>query len=226
MAKILPFPSFDAEPSESSEALSIYLTESDLPVELWRAVEIALMASKSTQAIAFKPLAKKNWGGQWVKWVDSDFSEKIAPHLIRARQAASIGVRELAAEDRQFSETLDRDTIERSLAAGLALLTRHVGAKHFNEVTKFGEKIENGICPGHASSVFALHCAAFNVPAASGLIAYLYLEWRTAQSLTGWPIGQEDHQASFEQMTPDLASRLPEWLKSGGDSAFQPRAVE
>ncbi len=224
MAKIIQFPLAKPAPAPTGPP-SIYLTESGLPEELWRAVEIALMAAEPTQPILFEPLANKNWGGQWVKWVDGEFTQRIAPHLIRARQAAAAGVRELAAEDRAFSEFLDRETTDRSLTAGLALLTRNLGARHLSEVAKFGQKIENGISPGHAPSVFALHCALFNVPAAPLLVAYLFLEWRTAQALTRWPAGEDLH-AGFEQITPDLTCRLPNWLKSGGESTFQPRAVE
>lgn len=225
MAKILQFPVPDPPP-KSADSNGIYLTSSALPEELWRSVEIALMATTPSQAILFQPVGAKNWGGQWVKWVDGKFSSTIAPHLVRCRQVAAVGVRELSAEDQSFSEKLDRDCTERSLSAGLALLTRNEGAKHLSEVAKFGVKIENGVCPGHAPSVFALQCAVFNVPAAAALIAYLFLEWRTAQAITGWPVGDMADEEAFEQMTPDLAERLPLWLKSGGDSTFQPRAVE
>ncbi|MEM1297527.1 MAG: urease accessory UreF family protein [Verrucomicrobiota bacterium] len=225
MAKILQFPVPDSIP-DSVESSGIYLLNSALPEELWRSVEIALMATEPSQAILFQPVGLKNWGGQWVKWLDGEFSSTIAPHLVRSRQVASNGVRELAAEDQTFAEELDRECSERSLAAGLALLTRNEGAKHLSEVARFGEKIENGVCPGHVPSVFALQCAIFNVPAAAALIAYLYLEWKTAQVLTGWPGIESGAEEAFEQMTPDLSERLPVWLKSGGDSTFQPRAVE
>tara|TARA_R110002096_G_scaffold316010_12_gene510386 strand:+ start:15386 stop:16063 length:678 start_codon:yes stop_codon:yes gene_type:complete len=225
MAKILQFPFPDSSP-EVPDSSGIYLTESALPEELWRSVEIALMAAVPTQAILFQPVGTKCWGGQWVKWIDGRFSKYVAPHLVRSRQVAATGIRELAAEDQTFSEKLDRECSERSLAAGLALLTRHEGARHLGEIAKFGEKIENGVCPGHAPTVFALQCAIFNVPAAPALIAYLFLEWRTAQAITGWPGIENGAEEAFEQMAPNLAERLPVWLKSGGNSAFQPRAVE
>ena len=144
-----PVPPRDFRPPPEPE---IYVNETALPDELWRSVDIALMAAEPLEALLFQPIVEKNWGGQWGNWIDGTFSTLLAPHLMRARDAASIGVLELAAADLEFDDQLlDDEARKRSIAGGLNLMDRHDGAVHIRRVEKMRRQLEIGGCRGHAA---------------------------------------------------------------------------
>lgn len=193
------------------------LSQSGLPEELWRSVDIALLGVESTGPILFDGDA-----ATWKNWVGGEFTETIAPHLVQARNvcAGGIGIRELAELDAKFDQQLPNDEIrKRSLETGQILLHKNDGARRVEPISKFAKQIESGSCPGHAASVFALQAALFNLAANATLTAYLCLEWRGASGKTEW-------KDDFERLTPDLAARMPAWLQSNGQNAFQPRAID
>ena len=218
-----PIPKQEFRPPPEPE---IYLNDAALPDELWRSVDIALLAAEPLEELLFQPMTEQNWGGQWQNWIDGTFSSLVAPHLVEARHAASQGVLELAAADLKFDEQLlDDEARKRSIAAGLQLLNRLDGATHIRRVEKLRRQLEIGACRGHAASLFALHSALFSIPITPTIIAYALFEWRSAQKLHSWP-KVEAPRLAFEQMTPNLSGRLQNWLHSGSNNTFQPRAAE
>ena len=193
------------------------LSRSGLPDELWRSVDIALLGVESTGPVLFGGGA-----AEWKNWVGGEFSEVIAPHLVKARNACAggIGIRELSEFDAAFDQQLPAgEARDRSVSIGQNLLHRNDGAQRFDPISKFTRQIELGACPGHAASVFALQAALFNLAANATLTAYLCLEWRGASGKGVW-------KDEFERFTPDLAERMPAWLQSDGQNAFQPRAID
>ncbi|MFT5467083.1 MAG: hypothetical protein ACI8UO_002186 [Verrucomicrobiales bacterium] len=192
------------------------LGQSSLPEELWRSVDIALLGVEATGPILFDGGA-----GDWKGWIDGEFSERVAKHLVKARKdcAGGIGIRELTQLDADFDQQLLADEARiRSVAAGKALLLKNNGARQVEPISKFSRQIESGACSGHAASVFALQATLFNLSVNAMLTAYLCLEWRGVSNNADW-------KAEFERLTPDLAARMPGWLQSGGQSPFQPRGT-
>ena len=63
----------------------IYLSDSGLPEELWRSVDIALLAAETDGPILFG-------GDDWGSWLGGEFNDLVAPHLVDARTTAAGGV--------------------------------------------------------------------------------------------------------------------------------------
>jgi len=211
---------FSVLPAPDPDDPGIYLNSSPLPHELWRSVEIALIAATPSAPILFPaPADGKEKAAAWKTWTDTTFTQSIAPHLVRAHQAATLGVRELVEADLKFDgEVTDDATRERSRAMGLELLDRNAGARHLKPISKLQTLLETQACPGHAATVFALQCVLFHVPLAPSLVAYLFLEWQAA--------GGRDGISGFEHATPQLPFRLHHWVKSDGNNTFQPHALD
>ncbi len=209
---------FSVLPAPEPDDPGIYLNQSPLPLELWRSVEIALIAAVPGGPMVFE--GPKGDAAAWQDWLDGEFTQAVAPHLVRAHAASHHGVRELAETDHAFDAILtDPQVKERSTQAGRRLLERHEGARHLKPISKLRTLQDTSGCPGHAATVFALQCHLFHVPLAPTLVAYLYLEWQSA--------GHRDGLSGFQDMTPDLPQRLHQWVSAPqGKEPFQPRALD
>lgn len=208
---------FKPPPPEPPE---IYLSDSGFPEEFWRSVDIALLATEPRGPILFDGGADR-----WPGWLDAEFSETVAPHLVDARTVCSggVGILELVELDVKFDQQLlAPEARERSIAASRILLDRTEGARRIEPIAKLKRQIELSGCPGHAASVFALQSALFNLSAAATIIGYLCLEWRGA-----FPSGADGSwRENFERLTPALAEKMPGWLQSGAQNTFQPHLVD
>jgi hypothetical protein len=114
----------------------------------------------------------------WRQFVENLWLPKLAPHLLRAWDAARHGRHEdLMVINAEVAATLPDTERERSIAGGVMLLRVTQGAKYQAALGAFRRRIEECHVEPHLAVVWSALAALFQLPPTDLLSEYLREEW-------------------------------------------------
>jgi len=116
---------------------------------------------------------------QWLRWLREVFRDQLAETFIKVYLASSeMRIRRMVDLDNQLDQKLSLEERERSRQAGIQFLEGKSEMQRAPQWKKYARCVEQGECPGHVVTTFALQAALYNLPLLSALTSYVYFEWR------------------------------------------------
>ncbi|MFK5923113.1 MAG: hypothetical protein QM496_13110 [Verrucomicrobiota bacterium] len=177
---------------------SIYLVESESAFgEMERAIAISVMGVAADGGSIFSPLSgmkKARKGGElddlqtfkqsWQEWQQHSFREFLAETFVEVYTAsAEMRVRRIMNLDKKLDSRLSGAEVKRSREAGRCFLEGKSEMRRAPQWQKYARAVEQGDCPGHVVTVFALQSALYHLPLLPALTAYVYFEWRAGMGV-------------------------------------------
>lgn len=136
-----------------------------------------------------QPLTVSSLGdleASWRHWSEEVFLPVLLPCLAETYLLALEGRgRDIQVLDLQLNEQLSGPTGDRSRTAGRLFLDRLRPARGERLWNKFQTWTGQGATAGHFPVLFAIHGASFHVPLYQTVLAYVLIEWRSAQESAG-----------------------------------------
>lgn len=185
-------------PDQNTTKESIYLAEGDAVFgEMERAIGISVMGVTTGGGSIFSPKIRskksaqkagesdlKSFGESWTMWLQQPFAESLAETFVEVYMAATeMRLRRIVQLDRTLAQCLSGAEARRSRAAGQYFLEGKSEMQRAPQWQKYAKSVENGECPGHVVTVFALQSALYHLPLLSALTAYVYFEWRAGMGV-------------------------------------------
>lgn len=185
-------------PDQNISNESIYLAVGDAVFgEMERAIGISVMGVRTGGGSIFSPKIRskksaqkaggsdlQSFGESWSMWLQQPFAGNLAETFVEVYMAASeMRLRRIAQLDLTLGQCLSGAEVRRSRAAGQCFLEGKSEMQRAPQWQKYAKSVNNGECPGHVVTVFALQSALYHLPLLSALTAYVYFEWRAGMSV-------------------------------------------
>lgn len=177
---------------------SIYLVESESAFgEMERAIAISVMGVGADGGSIFSPLpgmkkARKEGGlsdlqafkQSWQEWQQYSFREFLAETFVEVYTASTqMRIRRIMNLDKKLDSQLSGAEVKRSREAGRCFLEGKSEMRRAPQWQKYARAVEQGTCPGHVVTVFALQSALYHLPLLPALTSYVYFEWRAGMGV-------------------------------------------
>lgn len=197
---------------EDDDQSPIYLARFNDTREASRAIGISLLGIDPSGPATFLADNGTDLSSCWKNWLADAFENRLGVPFTGIYMATGeMRNRRIAELDREIDSRLSPEERTRSLAAAAPFLEGTSEIRRLPQWTKFLEKVESGVTPGHVTSLFALRSAVFHLPLLPALISYLYFEWNSgagrAAALEGQPLSPDRFQGEFPEGV-EAAKRL------------------
>jgi hypothetical protein len=217
---------------------AIYLVEGEGEFgELERAIGISVMGVGIEGRGTFRCDLGKGVGAdgpvefreQWLVWLQATFRDQVSEVFVKVF-LASTGMRidQIVELDNGLNSRLGMGENQQSREVGRWFLDGKTEMQRAPQWKKYACKVEQGMCPGHLVTVFALQAALYHLPLLSALSAYVYFEWRAAIKNLGESGGLAGERTSprwFLQQYPEsmaivrevFGRNLQDWRAISGE---------
>lgn len=169
---------------------AIYLVDGEGGAgELERAIEISVMGVGGEGGGTFccdlekggGPVGREGFKEQWLEWLQATFRDQVSEVFMRVFLASTeMRIDQIVDLDNSMDSRLGEGASQRSREAGRCFLEGKAEMQRAPQWKKYACNVEQGKCPGHLATVFALQATLYHLPLLSALSAYVYFEWRSS----------------------------------------------
>lgn len=132
---------------------------------------------------------------QWLKWLRNTFRDQLSEVFVKVYLASTeMRMGRIAELDKKLGQRLSVEESERSREAGVLFLEGKSEMQRAPQWQKYARCVEQGECPGHVVTVFALQASLYHLPLLSALTSYVYFEWRAGVVA----LGKDGNSANLE----------------------------
>jgi len=173
----------------------IYLVDGkDVFGEVERAIGISVMGVGGEGGGIFSHIFEKaqapadltEFKKEWLKWLRKTFRDQLAEVLVNVFLASTeMRMGRIAELDKELGQQLSVEESKKSREAGTWFLQGKSTLQRAPQWQKYARCVEQGECPGHVVTVFALQAALYHLPLLSALTSYVYFEWRAGMVAFG-----------------------------------------
>lgn len=151
---------------------------------------------------------------QWVGWLGEMFRDQLSDTFMEVYAAsAEMRIERVVKLDKRLDQRLNAGEGERSRRAGAWFLEGKNEMRRAPQWQKYARCVEQGKCPGHVVTTFALQASLYHLPLLSALTSYVYFEWRAgirAFSEGGGTPKVESSLQTFQQQFPESVQMVRE----------------
>jgi len=204
--------------NNNSGSDSIYLVDGEESyVEVGRAIGISVMGVGGGGGGIFSPDNGKSQGSdgsedfkkQWLKWLRETFRDQLSEVFVKVYLTSmEMRIKNIVKLDNELDQLLSVIDSDRSREAGRWFLEGKSELQRAPQWQKYARSVEQGDCPGHLVTVFALQSALYHLPLLPALISYVYFEWRAGMLAFGKKQGLANGDVSLQRFNEEYAESL------------------
>jgi len=167
-------------------------------------------SEESDDIVAFNKL--------WRKWLQETFQDQLSEAFVKVYLASSeMRIDRIVELDNELDECLSDEGRLRSREAGAWFLEGKSKMQRAPQWQKYARYVNQGECPAHVVTVFALQASLYHLPLLAALTSYVYFEWRAGIKTFGknGHIGKIDTSAEcFHENYPESLNLVREVFAS------------